>query len=459
MDDAFLLVGDSGRFFAADEAFIDRLLDDGLDVDDIAFLRRQSHMCEGTSGLGWLSHAHGLTQRWTRAGPLDYLILVPTLRCNLTCSYCQVSRAALDSQAHDWTDQTLAHVLALLDRLETPSVKIEFQGGEPLLRPDLIAAVIARCERFAERSFVICTNLSHLPDAAWPLLERDDVWISTSLDGDLATHQANRTANADATNAFVRNLDTLIDRFGAGKISALPTIDPARPPDIDALIDAYAGRGLTSIFLRQVNYHGFARKRHADSRTQGEAWRLYYEAFVRRLIERNWAARDRVLEESYLTLLLKRIFRGGHNRHVDLRNPNPMGMDYLVVDHDGQLYPTDEARMLSRSGVIDLAIGTIADGIDTARRDALNAHATNQYDPDCQRCAYQPYCGRDVVDDLARYGTIDLPRHETEFCRKHLHLFDFAFGLIYANDAPTQYSLRRWLGLAGDGIELGLRHP
>src|SRR3546814_4661303 len=38
-----------------------------------------------------------------------------------------------------------------------------------------------------------------------------------------------------------------------------------------------------------------------------------------------------------------------------------------------------------------------------------------------------PYCGRAVVDDLARYGRIDLPRHQTEFCRRHLHLFDFLF--------------------------------
>lgn len=27
---------------------------------------------------------------------LAYLIIIPTLRCNLTCSYCQVSRAATD---------------------------------------------------------------------------------------------------------------------------------------------------------------------------------------------------------------------------------------------------------------------------------------------------------------------------------------------------------------------------
>ncbi len=44
------------------------------------------------------------------------------------------------------------------------------------------------------------------------------------------------------------------------------------------------------------------------------------------------------------------------------------------------------------------------------------------------------YCGRDIVDDLARYGRIDVPRLDTEFCRRHRHLFDLLFRLIYEDD-------------------------
>ena len=49
-----------------------------------------------------------------------------------------------------------------------------------------------------------------------------------------------------------------------------------------------------------------------------------------------------MLEETYLSIALRRIFRPNSERHVDLRNPNPMGVDYLVVDHDGTIFPTDE---------------------------------------------------------------------------------------------------------------------
>lgn len=450
-----LCVGDNGRFFSATSEALARLSSGPLSGPDQKFLEEEGHLVDPADRLGWTAHGYAVAERLNRAERLDYLILVPTLRCNLSCSYCQVSRAGVEQPGFDWSEETLAGMLALLDRLPPDRIKLEFQGGEPSLRPDLIRAVIDRAERFDERQFVICTNLQELSEDLLSLLDRPDVYVSTSLDGDAATHSHNRTG--EGTSRFLANLRFVIDRYGPEKVSALPTIDPTSPPDADALIDAYEAFGLTSIFLRPINFQGFARKRHAGSRVQSKIWRDYYENFVRRIIARNWEDRSRILEETYLSICLRRIFQPGAERHVDLRNPNPMGIDYVVIDHDGLVYPTDEARMLSRSRVIDLSIGDIHGGWNTSERDLLNAHATNQFDPACQRCAYQPYCGRDLVDDLARYGRVDLPRLETEFCRKHLHLFDLIFSLIYSEDEAVRYSLSRWLRLDAVPAKFGPR--
>lgn len=452
-----LLVNDAGRFVQCSEDLVQRLADNQLLAADIAALSEAGILVDGTDALGRVAYLRGLADRIVQPLSLDYLILVPTLRCNLACSYCQVSRAAEGAQGYDWDEHTLQAVLATLDGLDTPRIKIEFQGGEPTLRPDLIMAVIDRCQRFEQSEFVICTNLQCIDDTVMAIFDRPDVFVSTSLDGDALTHTRNRTGTASATCDFLANLRALVSRHGPRKVSALPTISPTSPPDIDQLIEAYAGFGLESIFLRPINFQGFARKRHADSRQQDDQWRTYYERFVRRLIERNWNDRSVVLEETYLSIVLRRIFRPNQERHVDLRNPNPMGVDYVVVDYDGTVYPTDEARMLARSGVVDLAIGDIHSGWESETRDLLNASATNQFDPDCQRCAYQPFCGRDVVDDLARYGRIDVPRPETEFCRRHLHAFDFAFDLIYSDDEAVAYSLSRWLRLPGTPTAFGSR--
>lgn len=451
-----LFVSEAGRFFRASPDFGRRYADSQLGAADRAFLRESGCAAEAPHDLFHLAHRYELTERRAVPSALDYLILVPTLRCNLSCSYCQVSRAAVSSNKHDWSAATLAAVLRLLGTLDSARpIKIEFQGGEPTLRPDLIQAVIDACERFTDRTFVICTNLSRLDAATLALFDRPDVFVSTSLNGDAATHAQQRTGTTGETDTFLANLAFVRERYGPGKMSALPTIDPAAPPPVEALIDAFTAQGLSAIFLRPINYQGFARKRHPEARQQSAAWQAYYEAFIAALIARNWTDRSRVLEETYFSLCLRRVLQPGHDRHVDLRNPNPIGRDYIVVNYNGQVYPTDEARMLSRAGVIDLAIGTIETGWDTEARAMLDAHSTNLGDPACDRCAYQPFCGRDLIDDLARYGRIDLPRHGTAFCQRHQHIFDLVFRLIYSDDPAVQYSLARWLRLPGDSVALG----
>lgn len=446
-DGETIFVNDSGRFFLGSDGFVGRMVDGAETEGDRISLRAGGHLIEDADSLAFAAHSRAVARRIAPAAPLDYLILVPTLRCNLDCSYCQVSRVNIDRAGFDWSEETLEAVLETIDGLTCDRLKIEFQGGEPTLRPDLLRAVMEKAERFAQRQFVICSNLQHIDDELLAIFDRPDVFISTSLDGDEVTHGRHRTKDAGTTSAFFRNLRLIVDRYGPSKVSALPTINAATPPAADDLIDAYVAYGMGSIFLRPINYQGFARKRHKQAREQDETWRGYYKGFIHRLVERNWADQDRVLEETYFSIGLRRIFQPGRERHVDLRNPNPMGHDYIVVDHDGAVYPTDEARMLARSGVIDLSIGTIETGWDSESRDLLNSHATNQFDPACMQCAYQPYCGRDPIDDLARYGRIDMPRYDTAFCRRHMHLFDLIFRLLYTDCEKVRYSLAQWLRL------------
>src|SRR6185312_15358215 len=99
-----------------------------------------------------------------------------------------------------------------------------------------------------------------------------------------------------------------------------------------------------SIYLRPINYQGFARKRHS-TRNVMHRWNAIYREFIDLMVERN-AAGGEVFEEYYLVHCLRRVLRTGLDGHVDLRNPNFLGHDYIVIDHDGHFYPTDEARMM-----------------------------------------------------------------------------------------------------------------
>ena len=94
-----------------------------------------------TGGLPPLSNAgesfFALSEPAQAAAPvpetsaLDYHILVSTLRCNLSCSYCEVSQASVNQPRVDCSKETLGHVLDAPASLTTSSIKIEFQRGGP----------------------------------------------------------------------------------------------------------------------------------------------------------------------------------------------------------------------------------------------------------------------------------------------------------------------------------------
>jgi radical SAM protein with 4Fe4S-binding SPASM domain len=150
--------------------------------------------------------------------------------------------------------------------------------------------------------------------------------------------------------------------------------------------------------------------------------------------------------------------RTGIDGHVDIRNPNFLGHDYLVIDFDGRFLPTDEARMMTRVGQIDLSIGDVVDGLETGRLDVLNENAINTFDPDCVHCPYQAFCGVDLLDEISREGRIDMPKTSTDFCRRHMFIFDRIFDLIYSNDPKVLNSLALWSGVRSFPTDLAPVH-
>ncbi|AGS25237.1 His-Xaa-Ser system radical SAM maturase HxsB [Rhizobium etli] len=447
---------DAGGFFRSNEAFLERYVEDRMTPDDRSFLKTNGHAFDKPGDLAYNAFSYRWARRLHAPADLDYVILVPTLRCNLACAYCQVSRVNENAPGHDWDAATLQAVLVWLDSLSSKTIKIEFQGGEPLLRLDVLRDVRAFArQRFDQPKFVVCTNLQAVSEAAWEFLSASDTFVSTSLDPTSELHERYRTSRHAATEQFLQNLARATKDF-PDRISALPTFDPNALPEPHDVIDAYSSFGFRSIYLRPVNHQGFARKRF---RTQdiGGVWNGYVRRFVMALVDYN-ATSEHPMEEFYFSHCLRRVVLGGHDGHVDLRNPNIVGRSYVVVDHDGSFYPTDEARMVTRLGQIDLRMGDVRTGMDRTIVDALNAESLNLFDPDCVHCPYQAFCGVDLIDDLSRYGRIDLPRHLTDFCQRHLALFDLVFELQYSDDPKVRRSIALWSGLVDIDPELTKVH-
>lgn len=379
-----------------------------------------------------LAHDYNVATRAYIPGKLDYFIIIPTLRCNLSCTYCQVSRADEKASGFDWNDDQYEQFLDFFDKQAGQRPKLEIQGGEPTL-------IFSKLKVFLQKLYsirpnaqvVLCTNLQNLPEQFFEDVKKLDLQISSSLDGDFATHNANRNQNHESSEVFFHNVHACLENLGKERVSFLSTI--SNFDDITATLEAYRKLGLDEVYLRPVNYQGFARKRHRQSKKNTEDWFESYIAALDMLFQSNDKVEHKMRETNF-ALHAKRIFSNSFNSHVDFRNPNPVAKDYVVVNFDGTFFPSDEARMLHRIGLIDLSIGSLDTGFNFDKIVGLNQHAQLENYADCNACAYKPFCGIDIVDLISKNETVDVKMSETEHCKSHIHMFDYIFSKLADND-------------------------
>ena len=298
-----------------------------------------------------------------------------------------------------------------LETLDLDHVKLEFQGGEPTVRIDLIERIMKICkERSNSSDFVICSNITDLTDDYKRLLERDDLSISTSIDGPIEVMTKNRTFDDDISKRIFENFNWILKTYGPEKISALPTVTEQQIQHPEELVDCYYDLGFESIFLRPVNYMGFARKQHSEVSRQIKSWNDFYSKALDHIKNIN---KKRYMEEFYMAMIVRNIFAKEVSGFVDYRSPAGYLGDFCVIDFDGTIYPSDEARMLSRIRHMDLSMGNLSEGIDESKLQILNQSAIHQVNQDCIHCAYMPYCGIDIIDDMSRYRRFDVIKQDS----------------------------------------------
>jgi sulfatase maturation enzyme AslB (radical SAM superfamily) len=134
-------------------------------------------------------------------------LFVVTLRCEHSCPYCQVSRQSTDRSRYDMSEETAQRALKIALASPSARIKIEFQGGEPLLNFGLIEQIVLAAKAAAPASgkkldFVIASNLALLTDEHLAFCKTHDVLLSTSLDGPADLHNKNRPRSAGNSTSW-----------------------------------------------------------------------------------------------------------------------------------------------------------------------------------------------------------------------------------------------------------------
>jgi len=380
-------------------------------------------------------------------------LFVVSLRCDHSCQYCQVSRQSEDKAAFDMTEETASKALKMVFTSPNPSIKIEFQGGEPLLNFDLIKYIVEEAEsrnqsENRDLQFVIATTLSLITTEMLEFCRDHNIYLSSSLDGPEDLHSKNRPRpNHDSYDKFVHGLKMARDIIGYDSVSAVMTTTLESLDRVRDIIDEYMKLGFDSIFLRHLSPYGFALKTKSYDAYSVEKWLEFYRQGMDYIIELNKQGVSFVEHSS--TIILTKMLTSNDPGYVDLMNPSGTGIAAVVFNYDGDVYASDESRMLYEMGDSSFKLGNVHKNSykDIFMSDALLNTIENSFTssvPMCSDCAFEQWCGADPVFHHAMYGDILGRKPESEFCKRMMGIFKYLLDTM-RNDKEAKYIFMRWV--------------
>ncbi len=454
-DDRYVATNFAGEHLVLPKTALRELVGHRLDPREPIYdeLKSRHFLLEGDSTVAIdLLAAKYRTKQSFLENFTSLFMFVTTLRCDQTCRYCQVSRQSQDRLSFDMTTETADRALDFMFKSPSPTIKVEFQGGESLLNFEIVQHIVRRSLERNERegrdlTFVLTTNLSSVTSEHLEFCRLHDIQISTSLDGPRELHNRNRPhPERDSYERVTEGIRAAKAALGDDRVSALMTTTEASLEMPSEIVDEYVRQGFTSIFLRSISPYGFAlRNNMAGYHT--DRWLDFYKAALAHIIDLNEAGVP--FREEYASIILRKILTPYATGYVDLQSPAGIGISAIVFNYDGQIYASDESRMLAEMGDSKFRIGDLMtdDFADVMLSDALLdplSESIAECVPTCADCGLLPYCGSDPVRAYAVCGDTVDQKATSAFCRKNMGVMLHLIRLL-EDDPRAARVLRTWV--------------
>lgn len=455
-DDDVLLVNDVGEFIFLESEQFKALVGHRLSLVDPCYLdlkAKQFLLDTPTSIPLELLATKYRTKKSFLEGFTKLHLFIVTLRCDHSCHYCQVSRVSTNRSKYDMTRETARRAVDLMFRSPSRTLKIEFQGGESLLNFEVIRYVVEYSQELNEREgrdleYVVATNLVPLTDKILEYLRTHSILLSTSLDGPEALHNSNRPRKGNDSYALtIQNLERARDLLGHDRVSAVMTTTKLSLDQPREIVDEYVRQGFGSIFLRSISPYGYAVRTGGALRYETSEFLSFYKQALERIIEVNREGFDFV--EVYAQMLLIKILTPFPSLYVDLQSPAGTGLGAVAYNYDGEVYASDESRMLAEMSDKSFRLGNVHDntyeeifGSEILR--TLTASSVLETIPGCTDCAFLPYCGSDPIFNHRTQGDVIGHRPTSAFCSKNMEILRHLFGLIRAGDPFVNTLFTKW---------------
>src|SRR5260370_12697735 len=280
-------------------------------------------------------------------------------------------------------------------------------------------------------------------------LRDEGIDVTTSLDGPDLVVIANRPRpGGNSYELTVKNVVRARAILGYEHVAALMTTTRLSLEHPIEIIDEYVRLGFRSIFLRHISRYGFAVRTQAKTGYDTDWFLDFYKQGLDYIIALNRRGID--LAEAYATLLLTKILTPFPTRFVDLQSPAGAGISVAVYNYDGDVYASDEARMLAEMGDRTFRLGNAHNddyrtifGSEVLRESVEFSIVESL--PASVACAFHPSCACAPAFHHATQGDFVGHRPTSAFCTRNMEIIRYLFSLLLTDDPELYPILFSWI--------------
>ena len=374
-------------------------------------------------------------------------IFVLTSQCNMKCVYCQAST----HECGQMMTKDIAEKSVNL-ALQSPNnhLSFEFQGGEPLLNFDVLRHIVeyTEAQEVDKRiEFNLVSNLTLLTDEMIEFINDHNINISTSLDGFESLQNSNRPLPYEnGYQVWKHNFNKVRcitgKSYGAIQTTTRKSLD--HPIEI---VDEYINNGFSRVFIRPLTPLGYASNYWEKiGYTADEFLKFYYDIFDYTL---KLSKEGIDIAEGHACIFLDKILNHRAGNYTELISPCGAGLGQLAYNYDGNIYTCDEGRMLAEMGDTTFKVGDVNMEYKELFMNPICktvAHASClEAIPQCESCAYSPYCGVCPVINYYDTKTVFPTSPNSYRCKIYKGMLDIIFSVLYRSDEKELSILNQWI--------------
>lgn len=454
-NDVYLLTNDMGHFVHINTEIFNSLMEHSLDNASEAYkeLMDKGFIYESRDNYIATFSPHLNCMKECAFRSTQLMIIVLTDACNQRCCYCQAGEVHTSMTSID----TCKKAIDIAVQSPVGRMTIEFQGGEPSINKEALLFSVPYAKKLFEEhgkkvDFAIVSNLTNPDPDLIDWLVKENVHISTSLDGPRELHNLNRplATNESSYDAWQRGIKLYKEcgfRHGQKiQISAIQTTTRQTLAFGNQLIDEYLQNGMNNLYVRPLTPLGCAKERWDEIGYSPEEYLHFYTALIDEMIERNKNGIE--VYETTAAIYLRRILYNESVGHTEFRSPCGAAIGQMAVNYDGCVYTCDEGRMVANMGDTAFQLGTV----DNTYQELITSPVAHTICtsscieglPFCSDCVYSPYC---ATCPVVNYGIeADLMSHDVHSyrCQIAKGIIGHLFSKIRENDPKTMQILYKW---------------